>query len=116
MAIGGSTETVKGIAGAEGRRALNLRGLLQVLIGVGALALVFVKSDPHALLEAMRGMRATYLLAAVATALAVVWLMAVRWGGILRVRCAGSFRLFFCYYLIAAFFSKFVPGGRISGA
>jgi len=115
MTTGEQTRAAKSGAVAEGRRSLNLRGLLQVLIGVGAFALVFVKSDPRGLLEAAHAMRAGYLAVAVVTALGVVGLMALRWGVILRVRHRVSFQLLFLYYLIATFFTNFVPGGGVSG-
>jgi uncharacterized membrane protein YbhN (UPF0104 family) len=53
-------------------------------------------------------------LALVAT-LAVQWLMAYRWAAILGVRYPQvRTRRLFVYYLIATFFSNFVPGGAVT--
>jgi len=97
-------------------RRINLRGLLQALIGIGALALVLVRSDAHALLAALRNTRVAYLPLAVAASFAVMWLMAYRWRAILAAR--GLYfktRRLFVYYLIGGFFTSFVPGGGVSG-
>jgi uncharacterized protein (TIRG00374 family) len=95
---------------------LNLRGLLQAAIGIGALAIVVMKSDARGLAEALRNTRIAYLPLAVAAAFAVTWLMAYRWEAILAAR---GFRLstrkLFGYYLIGIFFTSFVPGGGVSG-
>src|ERR1700730_3894276 len=95
---------------------LNLRGLLQAAIGIGALAIVVMKSDARGLAEALRNTRIAYLPLAVAVAFAVTWLMAYRWEAILAAR---GFRLstrkLFGYYLIGIFFTSFVPGGGVSG-
>src|SRR4029079_13848596 len=57
-----------------------------------------------------------YLPLAVIASFAVTWLMAYRWGVILRARYHGlkTHRLF-AYYLIGIFFMNFVPGGGVSG-
>src|SRR5215471_17476026 len=91
-------EVATAVEGAEKRWALNLRGLIQVIIGVGALSLVFVRSDPHGLLEAVKAVRLSYLPLAVFAAIAVIWLMAFRWGVILKVRHGGSTYRLFIYY------------------
>lgn len=100
----------------ERRRRLNLRGLAQALVGVGALALVILKSDAHALIEALRNTRVAYLPLAVAASFAVTWLMAYRWRAILAARgLAFNTGRLFVYYLIGIFFTSFVPGGGVSG-
>ena len=99
----------------EKRRGLSLRALAQVVIGVGALALVIVKSEPAGLAEAIKATRISYLPLAVLASLVVTWLMAYRWGVILNVRChrIKTHRLF-AYYLIGIFFMNFVPGGGVT--
>src|SRR5437868_6136243 len=101
---------------ARPRSGVNLRGILQVLIGVGALALLIFKSDTRGLLEAIKATRISYLPFAVLATVCVTWLMAYRWGVILGVRGhkLKTYRLF-VYYLIGIFFMNFVPGGGISG-
>ncbi len=98
------------------RRGLNLRGLIQVLVGIGALALLIYKADARALLKAINETKLTYLPLAVIATVTVNWLMAYRWGLVLRVRGhrIKILRLF-VYYLIGIFFMNFVPGGGISG-
>jgi uncharacterized protein (TIRG00374 family) len=104
--------------GAEpgGRGGLRARGLAQAAIGVAALAVVVMRSDAGALMEAMRSTRVVYLPLAVAASFLVTWLMAYRWGVILRVRGHRiKTRRLFAYYLIGIFFMNFVPGGGVSG-
>lgn len=98
------------------RRGLHWRGLIQAVIGLGALALVIVKTDLQALAEAFRATRISYLPLALLATLMMNWLMAYRWGLILRVRGheVRTTRLFI-YYLIGMFFSNFVPGGAVTG-
>jgi glycosyltransferase 2 family protein len=98
------------------RGSVNLRGLAQVAIGIGALGLVIMKSDARGLAEALRNTRVIYLPIAVAASFAVTWLMAFRWGMILAAKGhrLKTLRLF-AYYLIGLFFTSFVPGGGISG-
>lgn len=97
-------------------RGLSLRGLAQLVIGLGALAFVLIKSDAAGLIEAMKHTRVAYLPLAVAASFAVTWLMAYRWGTILAAR---GLRFptghLFVYYLIGVFFTSFVPGGGVSG-
>lgn len=97
-------------------RGINLGGLAQAVIGIGALALVVVRSDAHGLVEALKNTRVAYLPLAVAASFAVTWLMAYRWGTILGASGLHfkTGRLFF-YYLIGIFFTSFVPGGGVSG-
>ena len=97
-------------------RGINLRGLAQAFIGIGALALVVMRSDAHGLVEALKNTRVAYLPLAVAASFAVTWLMAYRWGTILAARGLHfkTGRLF-VYYLIGIFFTSFVPGGGVSG-
>ena len=95
---------------------VNLRGLLQVAIGIGALAIVLMKSDARGLAEALRNTRVVYLPLAVAASFAVTWLMAYRWEAILAARgFRFNTRKLFGYYLIGIFFTSFVPGGGVSG-
>src|ERR1044071_6158187 len=95
---------------------LNLRGLAQALIGVVALALIVMKSDARGLIEAIKATRIAYLPLAVAASFVVTWLMAYRWGAILRIRGHRiKTRRLFVYYLIGIFFMNFVPGGGVSG-
>src|SRR2546423_8779930 len=97
-------------------RGVNLRGLVQLIIGLGALALVIARSDLHSLLEAIRSTRVGYLPLAVLASFAVTWLMASRWRAILTVRGHRfkTYRLF-AVYLIGIFFMNFIPGGGVSG-
>lgn len=97
------------------RRSLSLRAILQVAIGAGALGLVLFKSDPRGLVEAFKTFRLSYLPLALLATIAVQWLMAYRWAQILgvRYRQVRTQRLF-VYYLIATFFSNFVPGGAVT--
>lgn len=102
---------------ASGRRhGVNWRGVAQVAIGVGALTWLIVKSDTGGLLEAMSKTRVSLLPLAVLATVAVNWLMAVRWGVVLKTRAPAvrTHRLFL-YYLIGIFFMNFVPGGGVSG-
>lgn len=101
---------------SEKRGGLHWRGLIQVLVGVGALALLLVKSDTRGLLEAIKATKISYLPLVVLATACVTWLMAYRWGVILKVRGhkIKTHRLF-VYYLIGIFFMNFVPGGGISG-
>lgn len=89
---------------------------MQVAVGVGALAFVVVRSDPAALMAAMRQTRAAYLPLTFLATLLTTWLMAYRWRLILEVRGHGvrTSRLF-RYYLIGMFFANFVPGGSVTG-
>jgi uncharacterized protein (TIRG00374 family) len=98
------------------RSRLRWRGLAQSAVGAVALALVFIKSDSRALIEALKSTRVSYLPFAVVAAFAVNWLMAYRWSAILAVRGhkLQTRRLFF-YYLIGSFFTNFIPGGSASG-
>jgi uncharacterized protein (TIRG00374 family) len=97
------------------RRLLNWRGLVQAFIGIGALALVIVRSDTHSLVEAFKATKVSYLPVAILTTIFMTWLMAYRWGVILRIRGdeISTSRLF-AYYLIAIFFGNFVPGGTVT--
>ena len=97
-------------------RGINLRGLAQAFIGIGALALVVMRSDAHGLVEALKNTRAAYLPLSVAACFAVTWLMAYRWGTILAAsRLRFKTGRLFLYYLIGIFFTSFVPGGGVSG-
>ncbi len=97
-------------------RGVNWRGLVQLVVGLGALALVIAKSDVNSLREVMRSARVTYLPLAVAASFAVTWLMASRWRAILAVR-GHRFKTvkLFAVYLIGIFFMNFIPGGGVSG-
>jgi glycosyltransferase 2 family protein len=98
------------------RTAINLRGLAQLIVGTGALALVIARSDLHNLREVIGAARAAYLPLALAASFAVTWLMAWRWQLILAVRGHRfkTYRLF-AVYLIGIFFMNFIPGGGVSG-
>ena len=51
-----------------GRRGLNIRGLIQVLVGIGALALLIYKADARGLWKAINDTKLAYLpLAVLAT-------------------------------------------------
>ena len=99
-----------------GRRGLNIRGLIQVLVGIGALAFLIYKADARGLLKAINDTKLAYLPLAVLATVTVNWLMAYRWGLVIRVRGhrIKTLRLF-VYYLIGIFFMNFVPGGGVSG-
>ena len=97
-------------------RAINIRGIVQVVIGISALALVVMRSDAHGLMEALRNTRISYLPLSVAASFAVTWLMAYRWRAILVAKQVHiTTRRLFKYYLIGIFFTSFVPGGGVSG-
>jgi len=98
------------------RRSLNWRGLLQAIIGIGALAFVIVRSDTQSLVAAFKATKIAYLPIAILTTTVMTWLMAYRWGVILRIRGDRvSTNRLFAYYLIAIFFGNFVPGGVVTG-
>jgi len=116
MTTQNAEQAISDVKLAENHRGLNLRGLVQALIGIGALALVVMKSDAHGLIEALRNTRVAYLPVAVAASFAVTWLMAYRWSAILGARGLHfETRRLFTYYLIGIFFTSFVPGGGVSG-
>jgi glycosyltransferase 2 family protein len=97
-------------------KAVRLRGLAQIAIGVGALGFVVLRSDTRALAEAGRATRISLLPLALIAALVFQWMMAYRWGLILSARGAKvKTRRLFVYYLISTFFSNFVPGGVVTG-
>ena len=98
------------------KRGVNWRGVAQVIVGVGALAFVIASADARGIAEAIRNTRVAYLPIAVAASFVVIWLMAYRWKVILHTRgqSPGTGLLFGCY-LIASFFTNFVPGGSASG-
>jgi uncharacterized protein (TIRG00374 family) len=98
------------------RRGLNWKGVLQLLVGVGALTLAFAKSDVRGVLDAILQTRFELLPVSIGASFAVTWLMAYRWRVILgsRGHRIGMGRLF-AYYLIATFFQNFVPGGSMTG-
>jgi len=115
MATHSAEQTLPSIESPTPRR-LSLRGLLQVVIGLGALAIVILKSDARGLAEALRNTRVAYLPIAVAASFAVTWLMSYRWEAILAARgFRFKTRRLFGYYLIGIFFTSFVPGGGVSG-
>lgn len=93
----------------------TIRRVIQAALGLGALTFLIAKSDSKALADAIANTRVGYLPFAVAAALAVTWLMSIRWGLVLRVRGRqiSTLRLF-RYYLIGIFFSNFVPGGSVA--
>jgi uncharacterized protein (TIRG00374 family) len=94
---------------------LGVRGLFQVTIGVGALALILVRSDSRSLLEALKSTHFSYFPLAFVATLAVYWLMAYRWGMILATRGYQIKSVYlFAYHLIGVFFGNFVPGGAVS--
>lgn len=100
----------------ENNRGISLKGLAQVVIGIVAIGLLLMRSDPHALLEALKNTRITYLPLAIAASFIVTWLMAYRWRAILAAKNVQvKTRRLFVYYLIGIFFTSFVPGGGISG-
>jgi uncharacterized protein (TIRG00374 family) len=116
MTTRGDANSTRPSAEPAGRGGLNARGIAQAAIGVVALSLVVMKSDAHALAEAMRSTRVAYLPIAVAASFTVTWLMAYRWGVILGVRGHRvKTRRLFAYYLVGIFFMNFVPGGGVSG-
>jgi uncharacterized protein (TIRG00374 family) len=116
MTTRNADEAVTDIDRAEGRRGFNLRGLTQVIVGIGALAFVVMRSDAQGLLEALRNTRVAYLPLAAAASFAVTCLMAYRWRAILAARAVRlKTRRLFVHYLIGIFFTSFVPGGGVSG-
>ena len=100
----------------ERRRGRTLRSWAQVLIGAGALALLIYRADARGLVEALMTTRVSLLPLAILATVCVNWMMAYRWGVILRTRGhrIKTYRLF-AYYLIGVFFMNFVPGGSVSG-
>lgn len=116
MTTHSAEQPISKIKSPEPPARVNLRGLLQVAVGIGALAIVVMKSDARGLAEALRNTRVVYLPLAVAASFAVTWLMAYRWEAILAARgFRFSTRKLFGYYLIGIFFTSFVPGGGVSG-
>jgi len=98
------------------KRRVSIGGIFQLAFGCAALVLVFLKTDPRAVADALRTTRAIFLPAAVVATFAVTWLMACRWGLIVAVRGnAPSVSRLFGYYLIGGFFTNFIPGGGVSG-
>jgi len=99
-----------------GRRGIKLRGLIQIVVGIVALALLIYRADARGLLKAINDTKLAYLPLAVLATVTVNWLMAYRWGLVIRVRGQRikTLRLF-VYYLIGIFFMNFVPGGGVSG-
>ena len=57
-----------------GRRGLNLRGLIQALVGIGALGLLIYKADARGLLKAINDTKLAYLPLAVIATVTVNWL------------------------------------------
>lgn len=116
MTAQGAEQAVSEVKAPSSRGRVNLAGLAQAAIGLGALALVVMKSDARGLSDAIKNTRVVYLPLAVAASFAVTWLMAYRWNLILCAR-GQSFktRRLFIYYLIGIFFTNFVPGGGVSG-
>jgi uncharacterized protein (TIRG00374 family) len=104
-----------GLVESSGRSAAGLRRTFQVLLGLGALALVLWKSDSGGLVAALKATSVSYLPLAILASVTVTWLMAFRWKLILEVRGKKlkTSRLF-AYYLIGIFFSNCVPGGSVS--
>jgi uncharacterized protein (TIRG00374 family) len=105
-------------AGGMAERPRGVRAVtrvLQVAIGIAALALVISKADGAALAGALRATRISFLPLAVLASVTVTWLMAVRWKLVLEVRCQrlSVWRLF-AYYLVGIFFGNCVPGGSVS--
>lgn len=116
MSTQDAEQAIKSAELSRTSRRVNFRGLAQVAIGIGALALVVMRSDAHGLSEALKNTRVIYLPIAVAASFAVTWLMAYRWGTILVSKGHRfSTRHLFVYYLIGIFFTSFVPGGGVSG-
>jgi hypothetical protein len=109
-------QAISNVEAPSTRGRLNLAGLVQAAVGIGALVLVVMKSDARALAEAIKNTRVGYLPLAVAASFAVTWLMAYRWNLILSAR-GQSFKTqrLFAYYLIGIFFTNFVPGAGVSG-
>jgi uncharacterized membrane protein YbhN (UPF0104 family) len=125
--------------GAEHGRRIGWRGLLQLALGLAALAVVFLKADAGEVIEALRRTRPALLPLAVLASFVVTWLMALRWGLILSVKDSVSGPLdpstvessarraplsestgiptskLFAYYLVGVFFTNFIPGGGVSG-
>ncbi len=116
MTTGNPDQAISDVKLEKSRRGLSLRGLGQAIIGIVALAVVVMRSDAHALLEALRNTRVAYLPLAVAASFAVTWLMAYPWRAILAARHVQfATRRLFVFYLIGIFFTSFVPGGGVSG-
>jgi uncharacterized protein (TIRG00374 family) len=101
---------------ARARPRIHVRGLAQLIVGIGALWLVIAKSDIRSLREVIGAARMAYLPLAVAASFVVTWLMAWRWRAILEVR-GHQFKTYrlFAVYLIGIFFMNFIPGGGVSG-
>jgi hypothetical protein len=70
-------------------RGNGWRAALQVTVGVGALALVIMKSDLRAISEAIGSTQIALLPLAVLASFTVTWLMAYRWKLILGARGSG---------------------------
>ena len=95
---------------------LSASGIVQILIGGGALAFIIANSDARRLVEAIKSTRVAYLPLAAAATVLVYWFMAYRWHIVLEVG-GHSIRTskLFGYNLIGCFFGNFVPGGAAIG-
>ena len=95
---------------------LSTSGILQILIGGGALAFIIASSDARRLVDAIKSTRVAYLPLAVVATVLVYWFMAYRWHIVLKVG-GHSIRTskLFGYNLIGCFFGNFVPGGAAIG-
>ncbi len=95
---------------------LGRSGVVQILIGGGALVFIIANSDARRLVEAIKSTRIAYLPLAAAATLLVYWFMAYRWRVVLKV---GGYSIrtstLFKYNLIGCFFGNFVPGGAAIG-
>ena len=97
---------------------LKLRGsgILQVLIGGGALVFIIANSDASRLIDAIKSTRMAYLPLTIVATIMVYWFMAFRWSVVLEV---GGYSIptarLFRYNLIGCFFGNFVPGGAAIG-
>ena len=93
----------------------SVQALVQIVVGVGALAYIIAKSNPHQLAAAIKATHIGYLPLSLVATLTVLWLMAYRWKVIIAARGYQiSATSLFVYYLIGTFFSNFVPGGSVS--
>jgi glycosyltransferase 2 family protein len=98
-------------AGKSGPRRNRILGLLQAAIGLGALLFLFSRTDLGDLSRAIARVDLKILSWAVLLNLAMVFMMAVRWRILLRVKYPklGN-RLLFRQYLVGLFFNLFTPG------
>ncbi|MEW6737110.1 MAG: lysylphosphatidylglycerol synthase transmembrane domain-containing protein, partial [Acidobacteriota bacterium] len=92
-------------------RSRRLRGLIQTMIGLGALTLLLIRADFNEITRIMTRVDPLMLLLAMLLNLVMVYLMALRWRQLIYVKYPQVDSLMlFRQYLIGLFFNLFTPG------